>query len=299
MIDVIIPTYNRAQALTKVLPSYFSQQHLNKIIFVDDCSTDITKEYVAELAKQYPGKVQYHLMSEKTSLPNIRNVGVGLATSEYIFMGEDDVLLPENHFAILLQKLHQYDADIIGGRRIYMWADQTPETARVFADRIKDPVFVTVPFEAYFEHPVDVAQSVNRLHSNVLMKRSLFEKVQYDPWYRGNAFREETDFFLRAWDAGFRLWLIPDTLSYHLKNTPLNSSGGARKNRWLYEWQVLRNTAHMFFKNRLIFTQKLHVGNIYLFFIECSIARYTYAIRRRLSQWLHKKQYASSESSKT
>ncbi len=284
MIDVVIPTYNRKTALELVMDSYLKQDHLGTIIFVDDQSTDGTTDYCSTLAQQYPGKIQYYCMQQKTSLPDMRNVGISLATNEYVFMGEDDVLLPDDHFAVLLKKMQELGADAISGRRIYMWADQTTEMARQVADQIHEPVFVTIPFESYFEHPVDRAQSVSRLHSNALFKRSLFETVKYDPWYRGNAFREETDFYLRAWDAGFALWLIPDTLSYHMRSTPMNSSGGARKRFWVYEWQVWKNTAHLFLKNRKIFTEKLHVGNIYWYLIRCLIARYTYAIKRRISQ---------------
>lgn len=284
LIDVVIPTYNRKNALALVMDSYLKQDHLGTLIFVDDQSTDGTDEYCDNLAIQYPGKIIYYRMPEKTSLPDMRNVGVSLATHDYVFMGEDDVLLPDDHFAVLLRKMQELGADAISGRRIYMWADQTMETARQVADSIHEPVFVTVPFESYFEHPVDQAQSVNRLHSNALFKKSIFEKVQYDPWYRGNAFREETDFYLRVWDAGFKLWLIPDTLSYHLRSTPMNSSGGSRKKWWVYEWQVWKNTTHLFLKNRSIFTEKLQVGNIYWYLIRCLCARYTYALKRRISQ---------------
>lgn len=294
MIDVIMPTYNRAQALTRVMGSYLSQDFLGKIIFVDDCSTDNTTEYVAGLAKQYPDKIVYHRMDKKSTLPNIRNVGIALATSEYIFMGEDDVYLPEGHFKILLEKMKEYNADLIAGRRINMYADQDQELAQKLADMDHGPVFVDIPFEAYFERFVEKPQSVNRLHSNMLMKRSVFTTVQYDPWYGGNAFREETDFFLRVWDAGFSLWLIPDTLSYHMKNTAVNQTGGSRKKRWVYEWQVWKNTAHLFIKNKKIFTEKLHVGNIYWYLIRCLVARYTYAVGRRIQQFFHRKKYAQA-----
>ncbi|MEI8224067.1 MAG: glycosyltransferase family 2 protein [bacterium] len=294
MIDVIMPTYNRAQALTKVMDSYLSQDFLGKIIFVDDCSTDTTTEYVAGLAQQYPGKIVYHRMDKKSTLPNIRNVGIHLATNDYIFMGEDDVYLPEGHFKILLEKMNEYQADLISGRRVNMFADQDQVLAKKLADLDHRPVFVNVPFEAYFERVVDKAQSVNRLHSNMLMKRSVFDKVQYDPWYGGNAFREETDFFLRVWDAGFTLWLIPDTLSYHMKNTAVNQTGGSRKKRWVYEWQVWKNTAHLFIKNKKIFTEKLHSGNIYWYLVRCLIARYTYGLFRFIEQQIHRKKYAQT-----
>ena len=50
MITVIIPTYNRAHLLPKIIPSYL-QQRVSKIIIVDDASTDNTQEVVRELVK--------------------------------------------------------------------------------------------------------------------------------------------------------------------------------------------------------------------------------------------------------
>jgi glycosyltransferase involved in cell wall biosynthesis len=265
MIDVIIPTYNRAKALTKVIDSYLTQDHLGQIIFVDDCSTDNTAEYAAGLIKEFPGKIIYHRMDHKSTLPNIRNVGVSLAKNDYIFMGEDDVLLPKNHFKILLEKMNEYHADLISGRRINMKTGQSPEDAKQMADKDKNPVFVRIPFEGYHERYIDKASEVYALHSNALIKKQVFEKIQYDPQYGGNAFREETDFYLRVWDAGFSLWLIPDTLSYHLRNTAVNSSGGSRKKRIVYEYQVWKNTWRLFTKNKNIFKQRLGVKSIYWF----------------------------------
>lgn len=289
MIDVIIPTYNRATALKKVVDSYLSQDYLGRIIFVDDCSTDTTREYITELAEKYPGKILYHLMGKKTTLTNVRNVGVSLATHEYIFMGEDDVLLPPDHFKILLGKMKEYSADIIGGRRIYMWADQTRETARRFADQDKQPIFVRIPFEAYFERFLDKPMQVLTLHSNTLMKRAVFDKVQYDTAF--GAFRDETDFYLRAGAAGFSLWLIPDTLSFHLKNTPVNTTGGARKRWFAHECHVWENTAKLFLRNKKILKEKLDIKNMYIFFIRCMIGRYTYALKRRRDQQRYRKMY--------
>jgi len=294
MIDVIIPTYNRARALTKVMDSYLLQEHLGQIIFVDDCSTDRTTHYVASLANKYPGKIIYHRMKNKSTLPNVRNVGLGFAKNEYVFMGEDDVLLPPDHFKILLAKMSELKADIISGRRINLPTDQTEAEAKQLADRNKEPVFVRIPFEAYFERFVDAPREVYTLHSNVLMKRSVFQKVKYDPLYGGSAFREETDFFLRAYDAGFHLWLIPDTWSFHLRNTSANNSGGSRKSRLVYEYHVWKNTIRLFTKNRKIFENKFGVKNIHWFAFRSLIARYPYALKRRIGWFMNHNHYAKT-----
>jgi glycosyltransferase involved in cell wall biosynthesis len=289
MIDIVMPTYNRANALRKTIDSYMNQEFLGKFILLDDCSTDDTPEFAAALAEKYPGKIIYHRESKKTTTPYLRNIGVGLSHAEYIFMGEDDVYLPPDHFTVLLEKMNELGADIIGGRRINLRRGQTNEQALAIANCDRQSVLVTVPFEQYFERFIDAPLMVPAMHSNSLIKRSIFETVSYDPEYGGNAFREETDFFLRAFGAGFKLVLIPDTIIYHLKNTLVNNTGGSRKKRLAYEWQVWKNSWRFFIKNKDIFTKKLGVKNIYIYAVLCILARYPYALKRRHDYRRYKK----------
>ncbi len=282
MIDVIIPSYNRAASLRRVIDSYVAQPEFGKLILVDDCSTDDTAQFAEELSQAHPGKVIYKKLERKVSLPAVRNEGIKLATADLIFMGEDDVLLPADHFAVLAADLEKYGADIVAGRRIYMREGQTPEEARRVADADREPIFVRVPFEGYFERPVETAIAVPYVHSNSLMRRSVFDTMQYDPNYVGNAFREELDFYLRAHAAGKKIWLVPDTLSYHLKNTSVNKRGGSRRSRIVYEYEVWRNTIRCFWKNRRIFKKEFGVKNVFFFAIRSLCARYTYAAQRRL-----------------
>jgi len=282
MIDVIIPTYNRVVALQKVIDSYLNQEQLGKIIIIDDCSTDNTEVWMKEFERQTEGRIVYYRTAHKTSLPQLRNIGVSMTKNPYIFMGEDDVLLPPDHFQILLQNMEKYDADIIAGRRIYLYENESITDALIRSNQDRGPIIVRTPFEGYFERYIDRPQQVPFIHSNSLMKREVLTTIQYDPWYAGNAFREESDFYLRATDAGFLIWITPDTLSYHLKNTSVNKAGGSRKKRLIYEYQVWKNTMHLFLKNRRIFETKFGVKHIRWFAFRCLCARYTYAIGRRI-----------------
>ena len=295
MIDVIIPTYNRLPALTKVIDSYMSQPELGTLIIVDDWSTDTTKEWTEALAERYPGKVLYLKPDTKKTMPELRNMGIAASNNPYIFMGEDDVLLPERHFAILLENMKEYDADIIAGRRLDLYAGETLEQALVRSDLDRQPMYTRIPFEAYFDRYLDKAQKVLHLHSNALMKRSVFDKVGYDPKFgaKGFVFREETDFFMRAHAAGYALWIIPDTLSYHLKKMLENKTGGSRRPRLVFEYLVWKNTIAFFLKNREIFRKEVGVTNIYWFTLQCLVARYFYAAWRRVWRRFHK-EYAQT-----
>ncbi|MGI8624281.1 MAG: glycosyltransferase family 2 protein, partial [Solirubrobacteraceae bacterium] len=70
-----------------------------------------------------------------------------------------------------------------------------------------------------------------------LIRRPVFEAQSYDVGFGGNAYREETDFFIRAERAGFSCWLTPSTHSWQVHRWP----GGQHTARWHYELWTVRN----------------------------------------------------------
>jgi dolichol-phosphate mannosyltransferase len=58
-ITVILPTYNEAENLPKLVPALFAQGLPDlKLLIVDDLSPDGTGEIAEELAAQYPGRIE-------------------------------------------------------------------------------------------------------------------------------------------------------------------------------------------------------------------------------------------------
>ena len=57
-VTVIIPTYNRAHILERVIESYF-QSDVKEVIFINDASTDNTKDVLKLLSEKYK-QVSYH-----------------------------------------------------------------------------------------------------------------------------------------------------------------------------------------------------------------------------------------------
>jgi GT2 family glycosyltransferase len=70
-----------------------------------------------------------------------------------------------------------------------------------------------------------------------LMRRSIFNEVRFDEHYRGNAYREESDFFVRAARAGYKVMVTPATYSWQVAQYV----GGTRRPRLRYEYWVVRN----------------------------------------------------------
>jgi len=290
MINIIIPTRNRADTLELVFPTYLKQKLLNKIIIIDDASDEVNKKKLENLLRNYPGIV-YKRFEKQIFLPRARNEGIKLSNAEYIFMGEDDVYLEDNHLEVLLEVMKKYDADLVAGRRIYIKENQSFEEAKALADKDKRPIFTKIPFEGYFERYLE-NDIINPpfLHSNVLVKRKVYEKVLYDPWYRGNSFREDLDFFLNCLDKGFKMVLTNKTSCYHIKSN-INRKGGARLQGLVYEYYVWKNTLYCFYKNRKILKEKIGIKSPILYALISLIFRYPNAIYRRLIWKFQRKKF--------
>ena len=84
--SIIIPNYNNAEWLDKCLTSIMNQTYKNyDVIVIDDCSTDNS----VEIIEKYP--VILFQAQEKAFNGGARNMGISLATGDYIlFLDSDD-----------------------------------------------------------------------------------------------------------------------------------------------------------------------------------------------------------------
>ena len=98
LVSIIIPTYNRRDLLSEAVASCLSQTWGNlEILVVDDGSTDGTDAFVSREARGSwadRASVRYYKQANKGA-SSARNIGLGLATGEYVqFLDSDDVLHP-------------------------------------------------------------------------------------------------------------------------------------------------------------------------------------------------------------
>lgn len=89
--SVIIPTFNRAEPLTRTVDSVLSQSFKDfELIIIDDGSTDNTKQVLSS----YSGKLQYHHQENK-GICSARNAGALMASGAFlIFLDSDDIVDP-------------------------------------------------------------------------------------------------------------------------------------------------------------------------------------------------------------
>lgn len=108
LVDVIIPTYNRAEYISKSIESVLNQTHrCNRIIVVDDCSTDNTEDVVNNLKDE---RIVYHRLDRNRGANHCRNVGIQLSKTDIIAFNDSDDIWHPNKLKEQIELLKDCDA---------------------------------------------------------------------------------------------------------------------------------------------------------------------------------------------
>jgi glycosyltransferase involved in cell wall biosynthesis len=233
MISMIVATRNRAHTLALVAPSFFEQELVSEIIFVDDCGEDNTAEVVSAIAKEYPSIDCKIIRNEpRKGQGQSRNVGIAAATKDYVLFCDDDEYMEKGYAKTCLEKLQQYNAGVVSGRRVYMRMGETREQA---LERFGNGLSALPPYykviceyanSAIFEGDLKLPL----VNSIMLTRKETLEKFPFDPYYfKGNGYREESDFQMNLFVHGFDNIMTNDAHTVHL---PLEQvkTGGQRVN---------------------------------------------------------------------
>lgn len=110
LLSVVLPTYNRAHCICRMIDSILAQDFKNyELIIVDDGSTDGT----VEMLKEKYGDVDIRIVSQENGgVSSARNLGISLAQGEYItFVDSDDYLL-DGFFRDIYENILKHKADV-------------------------------------------------------------------------------------------------------------------------------------------------------------------------------------------
>ncbi|MDY6794611.1 MAG: glycosyltransferase [Actinomycetota bacterium] len=255
-VSVIIPTYNRADILSHTLKSYI-QPHVVEIIVVDDASPDHMEELVPGLRAECPVPIKYLKHDRRMGSQISKNDGASMAVGDYVLIGEDDVLLADDYIELLLESIVTRGASIAAGDCLDV---NIPGGTHGLAEKEitdfeirENPAVggcIFLELEAGSETPVETPN----LCAIALIHNSLLGKLAFDPGYRWNSFREETDFYYRALDLGETLVYVPDARCYHLRGNTWDTGGHRRLggDRLAISLFRLVNTWRFLYRNRRI-----------------------------------------------
>jgi GT2 family glycosyltransferase len=249
MISVIMPTYNRADMLAKVLPTYIESNVVREVLVVNDGSQDHTSDVVKQFHKQ-DSRIRLVEHPQNMGMTQGRNTAIAHATGDFLLTSEDDLALAPGSLETLLEHMQSSNADIIGGRRVWMRLNETPEQALQRANTCKNPPLNRrwLDYDSHAITPTDLPMPL--VNASMLIRRCVIEQVWYDNAFAGNGWREDSDFQLTAQELGFKVVFCPHSVFYHYDRAKTGLGSTRLKSNWNYlRW---------IYRNNLTFLQKHH-----------------------------------------
>jgi GT2 family glycosyltransferase len=181
--------------------------------------------------------------------------GVRACVEPYVYFGEDDVALAAGHIPALFDALQKSRAD---GVASYCFVttrfDPDPGIVRSLPHSSSGRDFVNLRDASLRTlHQIDAPVPVPWLQTWALIRKDVVSKFGFDSNYKGNAYREETDFYLRASHQGAKFFLVDAPPAFHYKgerNGAGGQHGGSSLGSFLwYEYWVARNNHYFLSKN--------------------------------------------------
>jgi GT2 family glycosyltransferase len=228
-VTVVLPTFDRLPALRANLDDLLDLRGVEEVVVVDDGSTDGTWEYLT--ARRSP-RLRPLRHRENRGSPAARNTGGAAATTEWVVFAEDDCRFPPDYAEVLRSTALCHDADVVGAPMVWPGPDGDVAAAVAAARAASTGAGGLDAVAGFPATPVRTPL----VPAPALVRRSVLTELKFDTGYRGNAYREETDFFVRAERAGYRCVLTGDTYFWE----PARYAGGQPRSLAAH-WWTLRN----------------------------------------------------------
>lgn len=253
LVSVIIPSYNRAHLLPITIPTYF-QEGVGEVIIIDDCSTDNTEKVVNMLQKDYP-TLRYFRNIKNSKQTFSKNVGIRHANYPLIYFGDDDSVLYKDSIANLQKIMKEKAADIVGGRALSLFFEYQLSDLDLFLSYYKNRVATSSEelvnissMSTNFTYTVHEPMKVPFCHASCLCKTEVARQLLFDVNYTGNAYREETDFLIRATIAGYVIYYTSDSNQINLP-TSMCTGGARSKSHIKWARNAIKNNDYFLDKN--------------------------------------------------
>lgn len=215
-LSVIIPTFNRAESLKRLLRSLDALECPDPFLFevsvIDNGSSDGTQIMLRE-QKAQPSRFSLEVLEEKAR-GKARALNRGLVSSRgrIVLVIDDDVVAHPQCLAKHLECYQTTDFDAVQGR-ILPGVDAE--------GRLADPKRL----REYNIPVVDYGDEVREIRgltgTNMSFKREVLERVGFFDTRLGPGaagFSEDTEFSMRIREAGFKIGYTPHAVVYHELN---------------------------------------------------------------------------------
>lgn len=114
-VSIIIPVYNVEKYLERCIDSILNNTYNNfEIILINDGSKDNSQEILERYYDKYPDKIIIK-QQENQGPAQARNVGLEIATGEYIMFVDSDDFVQKDYIENYIKVLKEDDYDVVLG----------------------------------------------------------------------------------------------------------------------------------------------------------------------------------------
>lgn len=214
-LSVVLPTYNRADALGKVLKSLATQDcppESFEVVVVDDGSSDSTPRALADFAATTSLSLRFHSLERNSGPAAARNAALRMARGEVIVIIGDDIIVPpdfvERHAAWHLA--HPDDRDAMLG--YVTWPEEISPSRFMRWLEGGGRAFFFSYADMKKQRPVGGSCFYT---CNVSLKRALLFRTSLFDESFPHASHEDLELGYRLEKLGMRLFFEPSAVGYH------------------------------------------------------------------------------------
>ncbi|BCX89796.1 glucosyl-dolichyl phosphate glucuronosyltransferase [Methylomarinovum tepidoasis] len=222
-LSVIICTYNRCHNLAECFRHLEAQQLDGglgwEVLLVDNNSTDATRDYVRDFARNTPLNLRYTFCGEQ-GLSHARNHGIAEARGHRLVFIDDDIRVTPGWLQAIHETFEEHNCDAVGGRiHLEIPLEQLPKW-------IRPDMYGFLGYQDFGDHPyrLDGFREFP-FGGNMAIHRRVFDRIglfdtgmgrkgagtRKEELFKG----EETDFFHRLAENGGVIWYQPRALVRH------------------------------------------------------------------------------------
>ncbi len=212
MVSVIIPTYNRANTITRAVDSVLKQTYSDiEVLVIDDCSTDNTEDIVKSMNDS---RLRYYKLERNGGACVARNVGIDHAKGEIIaFHDSDDIWYP-NKLERQIGALEESRADIcFCNLQRHYYDQQKPDEIY--------PGGLTTGFVSHHDCCMTPLASTQ----TIIAYAHVCREHQFDPKVKKT---QDYDWLIRA-SKNYRVFFVEDILAEQFMQSDSISLGGYKK----------------------------------------------------------------------
>jgi len=197
--SIIIPTFNRADLVDRLLASFTRQTHPvleYEIILVDDGSTDPTESIATRWCSVLPN-LRYHRLETNMGQSAAHNKGLQESSGKFVLFTDDDCIPDPNWVAVMAKSLAEHP--VIAGA---VHTDSTLYT--VIVENISQ------------FHPFQDGMKARRVEyiagANMGFRREVFDKAGC---FKENNIIPDMELIMRVQQSGYPIWFQPESIVVH------------------------------------------------------------------------------------